>query len=164
MSSFIVFNRILIFFNCILIRFTDEFFEFIIFSIWAFIPIILPFILLFDDIISSIFSVFNFIFSPHFGQVNPSSSFLYTNTFIILFSLSNELACSSNLKSKFSLFPPYKNKNELRFDSIFVTYLRQISRILSSGEHWTVKSAPSKVKITFACDILLNIKLINLIF
>ena len=52
-----------------------------------------------DEIISSIFSVFNFIFSPHLGHLNSStSSFVYANTFISFLSLARSL----KLERKFS--------------------------------------------------------------
>ena len=64
----------------------------IILSILNLIPFIASLELLIDNIISSIFSVLNFIFSPHLGHIHSLSSFLYTNIFIIFLSLSNEYA------------------------------------------------------------------------
>ena len=70
-------------------------------SILNLIPFNVSKMLLLDNIISFIFSSFIWIFSPHFGQINSSLTYLSTYTCISFFCLSNELACSLKVNSKF---------------------------------------------------------------
>ena len=87
-SSFIIDNTLLIFFNRIFVELTDE--SFIIFSTCILVASIVSITSLLDNIISSILSVFNLIFSPHLGQISSSFSLLYTNIFIPFLFISNK--------------------------------------------------------------------------
>ena len=93
----------------------------IINSIYLLIPIKDKLVLLFEDIISFIISLFNTL--PHFEHIS-SFSFLYT-IILILFSF----VSSWNVFSMFNIPPPYKNTNEFNPTFIFVLKLVHISFI-----------------------------------
>ena len=84
-SSFILLKRIFTCFNLVLKLLTEDIL--IIFSIMLLISIIESLMLLLDEIISSIFSVSNFIFSPQLGQINCTFPLLITIILISLFAI-----------------------------------------------------------------------------